>query len=149
MRAFPWNFAIARADLGAPLSSDDARAPAFEWTYGFLLPRGNDDYCLRVLDTENGEPYRVEGGVLMCNASSIKIKYIKRVTAAESWDAQFKAALAANLAMMLAMPITKSKAMLDAMGALYSGLIAEGYSVDTQEGTPEVIDSDEILNARY
>lgn len=149
MRAFPWNFAIKRVDLGSPLASGDANAPVYEWSYGFVLPSSDSNYCLRVLDTENGEPHRVEGRYLYTNTSALKIKYIMRVVNPVLWDPQFKAALAANLAMMLAYPITKSLQAQQAMMNLYQGLLGAGYSVDSQEGTPEVIDSDELLNARY
>ena len=149
LRSYPWNFAVRRRNAGAPLSSTDPRAPAYEWTYGFLLPTDTDNYCLRVLDTEDGEPYRVEGGVLVCNASSVRYKYIKRVTAISEWDDNAKESLATHLAMLLALPITKSNKMMESMAQLWSVMRGDSENIDTQEGTPEVIDSDEILNARY
>ena len=149
MRAYPWNFAVKRKDLGAPLSSSDANAPLYEWSNAFLLPRAQNDFCLRVLETEGRVPHRVEGIYLLTNQGSVRIKYIRRITAPELWDESYKDALSARLAMMLAMPITKSEKMLAAMSSLYSSMIGEAYSVDTQEGTPEEIDSDEILYARY
>lgn len=149
LRAYPWNFSIARADLGAPLASSDPRAPLYEWLYGFVLPRTNDNWCLRVLETKDRIDYRVEGETLVCNDASVQIKYIRRVTALSLWDDQAKLALAAHLAMMLAMPITKSASVMQAMGQMYQLRIDEGYNTDTQEGTPEEIDSDEVLNARF
>lgn len=149
MRAFSWNFAIARANLGAPLSSGDARAPLFDWSYAFMLPRTSQNFCLRVLTLEDNDDYKVEGPVLMCNSSTARIKYIKRVEAVSEWDDLFKGAVAAHLAMLLAMPITKSASMMQAMAGLYQSRLQEAYAVDTQEGTPDEIDSNDIIDARW
>lgn len=146
---FPWNFATRRKDLGAALASTDADAPVYEWSYAFTLPRIDDDWCLRVIDTENGDPYRVEGKILYCDSSSIRIKYLRRIVAPGDMSDHCKGAIAAKLAMYLAYPLTKSSTMQEAMAQLYVGMIDDAHQTDTQEGTPEEIDSDEILAARY
>ena len=146
LRAYPWNFATRRADLGAPLASSDENAPEWGFAYGFTLP--TDPLCLRVLETENDEPYRVEGRVLYTDASALKIRYIAQITSPEQFDDSYRYALAANLAMLLAMPITKSATILKEMTAMYNAAIAQAQHVDTQEGTPDEIDSDELLDVR-
>jgi hypothetical protein len=144
LRGYPWNFATRRANLGAPLASNDPRAPVWEWSHGFLLPTD----CLRVLETRDQVIFRVEAGVLYSNDSSVYIRYIARIESAAEYDAQFKNALAARLAMALAMPITKSQSMLDAMAALYDRALSDATNTDTQEGTPDEIDSDDLLHVR-
>ena len=146
LRAYPWNFATRRADLGAPLASSDENYPEWGFTYGFTLP--SNPWCLRVLETENFEPYRVEGRTLYADVSSLKIRYIARIDSPEQFDESFKMALANNLAMLLAIPITKSDKMLASMTAMYNASIAQAQHVDTQEGTPDEIDSDELLDVR-
>ena len=146
LSAYPWNFAIERADLGAPLASTDADAPVWGFVYGFTLP--TNPYCLRVLETEDHITHRIEGRVLYTDESSINIRYIARVESPAQFSDGFKIALCANMAMYLAMPITKSKTIMDAMSALYTYQLAQAQQFDTQEGTPDEIDSDEMLYAR-
>jgi hypothetical protein len=146
MSAYPWNFATKRKALGTPLASSDADAPIWGYTYGFTLP--TVPYCLRVLETENYISYRVEGRVLYADESSLNIRYIARVESPAQFSDGFKVTLCANIAMYLAMPITKSKSLMDAMSALYTFQLAQAEQTDTQEGTPDEIDSDELLIVR-
>lgn len=146
MAAYPWNFAVARKNLGAKLSG--ANAPLYDWAYAYQLPRTANDFCLRVLELEGNDPYRVEGSRLLTDATTAYIKYIKRIIGPSDWSPLFKNAMAAHLAMLLAMPITKSASMMQAMAQLYEARLSEAYSVDTQEGTPDLIDSNEIIDVR-
>jgi hypothetical protein len=149
MRAFRWNFCIRQTTLNIPLDSSDANAPIMGWEYGFALPASNSDYCLRVLKTDGDEDYVVRGRYLYCNSTSINIEYIRRVLNPDEYDSHFKIACAANLAAHLAMPITKSKTMMESMVALYRMKIEGGYGVDSQEGTPEELQSNELIEVRY
>lgn len=146
LRAYPWNFAVRRANLGAALASTDANAPEWGFVYGYTLP--TNPKCLRVLEMEDREAFRVEGRVLYTDVTSPKIRYIAQITSPEAFDDLFKSALSAKLAMHLAMPITKSKSMLESMAALYANLLDEAQHADTQEGTADEIDSDELLDVR-
>ena len=85
---------------------------------------------------------------LLTDATTAYIKYIKRIIGPSDWSPLFKNAMAAHLAMLLAMPITKSASMMQAMAQLYEARLSEAYSVDTQEGTPDLIDSNEIIDVR-
>jgi hypothetical protein len=148
LAAYPWNFATKRADLGASLASTDANYPVWGFTYAFALPAG-ELYCLRVLETEDGVPHRVEGRTLYCNSSTVRIRYIRRVTDAAIFTPHFSETLAAALAMRLAMPITKSKSYMDSMAALYTAFLTDAYDIDTQEGTADDIESDALIDVRY
>lgn len=149
LAAYPWNFAVRRTDLGAPLAAGSEGYPVYEWTYGFSLPRGDNDFCLRVMDTKNGEPYRVEGKWLYANHNSVYITYIQRIESINEWSPHAKMTLSAKLASLIAYPITKSSTMFTNMHGLYMNLLADARQVDTQEGTPDEIRSDEILDARF
>ena len=149
MRAFRWNFATRQTTLSVPLDSTDENAPKMDWAYGFALPASVSDYCLRVLKAENHEEHFVRGRYLYCDSSAITIEYIRRVLNPDEYDAHFKVACAANLAMHLAMPITKSKSMMESMAALYKMKIDGGYGVDSQEGTVEELQSNELIEVRY
>jgi hypothetical protein len=146
LRAYPWNFATKRKNLGAPLAAIDADYPVWGFQYGYTLP--TTPYCLRVLEVEDLNPYKIEGRLLYSNSSSVLIKYIARIESPAQFDDGFKVALAAMIAMNLAIPITKSKSMLEAMSALYANLMDAAEHADTQEGTPDEIDSNELLDVR-
>lgn len=149
LSAYPWNFATKRAELGAALASTDPNYPSWGFTYGYALPSGNDNYCLRVLETKDGISYRVEGRYLYADESRVFIRYIRRVTDAAVFTPLFKETLAAALAIRLAMPITKSKAMMDSMAALYAAFLNDAWDTDTQEGTADDIESDALIAVRY
>lgn len=144
LRGYPWNFAVRRARLNAPLDSTDADAPVWGFTYGFTLPSN----CLRVLETDGGVPFRVEGRVLYSDDSSVDIRYIMRVTDVAQFDPQFSEALAAKLAMVLAYPLTKSSTVREEMATLYSALMADAENTDTQEGTADDIDDNALIEVR-
>jgi len=145
LRAHPWNFACDRVKLA--LLAD---TPAFEYSYQFQLPTN----CLRVIGAYNSdggviEDYKIEGKKLLCNYDDVFIKYIKRITDANQYDANFIDAFATRLAADLAYPITHlttlGKTMLDA----YSGLLAIAKSIDGQESSStELQGEDEFLEAR-
>lgn len=143
---FPWNFAVRRTTLTAALASSDPNYPVFDWAYGFNLPA--DPYCLRVLRTYGNEPYEVNGRVLYCDSSSISIKFIARITAVSQYQPMAAQAIAAYLAMMLALPLTESTTKYTSMANLYESLKRRAEDTDTQEGTPDEIDSDELLTVR-
>lgn len=66
---YPWSFATARATLTAT-----GTAPAFGWSYQFLLPPD----CLRVIEEVNGEAYKIEGRRILADSASLEIRYIQR-----------------------------------------------------------------------
>jgi len=141
LRAHPWNFAIARVELGS------TGTPEFEFDNEFLLPSD----CLRVLKTDLGDDdeYKIEGRKLLTNNSSIKIKYIKRITDVSMFDASFTEVLAIRLAYDIAYRITNSSTQATALYQLYSLALRDARSFDAQEGSADRIISDEWLNSRF
>ena len=69
LRSHPWNFAIQRVELAA-----STETPSYEYNAQFALP---SDF-LRLLGTNmlDAAKFTVEGNLLLCNASALKIKYI-------------------------------------------------------------------------
>ena len=140
LRAHPWNFAIDRAEL-AQLTA----APAYEYTYQFQLPSD----CLRVLQMEEVDMvFKIEGGKLLTDEGTAKIKYIKRVTDSALFDSLFIAALSARLAAEMAVPLADSKTLAETMWELYLNKIGEARGIDAQEGTPDDIPADTWLDSR-
>lgn len=127
LRAYPWNCATERASLAQSSST-----PAFGYAYKYALPLD----CLRVVAMEyEDSEYKIEGRFLLTDETEAKIVYIKKMTDVNSMDVLCRSAISARLAAELAMPLTNSNSMQEAMWALYSGKLTEAIEIDAQEGT--------------
>lgn len=167
LRAHPWNFAIARANLAL-----SGTTPNHEYSYQHALPSGpSPAYCLKVLRTsweasgfsgaavygfaglvggyEWPLPYRIEGRYLLSNETAVSIEYIGRVTDPNQFDALFTDLLAQRLAGEVALPLTDTASVAKQMWDIYAAKLAEARSSDAQEGTPRaVVDLSPWLIAR-
>lgn len=138
LRAHPWNFAISRSTL-----AQLATTPLFEYSYEFQLP-GN---CLRVLAVSDGTDittdYKIEGRKLLCDDTSVKIKYITNITDPNQYTSQFIYILATRLAAEIAYAVTNNKSTADQMFQLYLSRLQIAKETDAQESSSvEVIDED-------
>ncbi|MFA5165578.1 MAG: hypothetical protein WC481_08475 [Candidatus Omnitrophota bacterium] len=131
LRSHPWNFAVDRATL-----SILADAPAFEYSYQFQLPVN----CLRVLGAYDSsgdkiEDYKVEGRKLLCDDSAVYIKYIKRVTDANEYDANFITLFGVRLSAEIAFPIANSASLGQNKLEMYGELLRIAKGIDAQESS--------------
>lgn len=126
----PWNFAVERATL-VPLTA----APNHEYDYKFLLP--TNPYCLKVLDVYLEVPYKVEGRYILCNESSIDIKYIKRITDVNELSPMFRELFSLKLAADLAYSEAGSVNLKQQLLEEFNRLLREARSIDAQEDTPD------------
>lgn len=134
LRAHPWNFSVVRATL-ARLSA----TPEFDFNYQYQLP--SDPYCLRVLELDDKDiAWKVEGRVILTDASAVKIRYISRITDTNIFDALFTATLIHRLAYHLAMPTTGELSRRRDQFELYNQALDEGRSMDSQESAPRDVD---------
>lgn len=145
LRAHPWGFAKTRVALAAA-----AGDPAFEWSYHFTLP--TDPKCLRVLGVEEDYPgqipYSIEGSKLLCNDSTITILYIAQITDSGLFDALFTDTLAARLAMVFAMNLSKQKTLVELAAKVYEMKIGEARTVDGLESVKQEIYSSTLIDVR-
>ena len=138
LRAHPWNFAIARIQLARL-----ATTPLYEYDYEYQLP-GN---CLRVLSVSDGtniiSDFKVEGRKLLCDDTTIKIKYIANITDPNQYTSQFIYVLASRLAAEIAYAVTNNKATAEQMFELYLSRLQTAKETDAQESSSvEVLDED-------
>lgn len=140
LRSHPWNFAIERAELAASSTS-----PEFGFDYKFQLPAD----CLRVLeiDTEDQE-WQKEGTYVVSNSSTMFIKYVKKITQAGLYDANFSEVFALKLAADNAYAITQSTSLRDELNREYKEALREARSFDAQEGGTRQVYARKWLNAR-
>jgi len=143
LRYHPWNCARARASL-AVLST----APAFGFAYQYTLPAA--PYCLRALRINEDARYvfKVEGRRLLTDQASVDLEFIKRIVNPAEFDPLLVAVIVAKLAHCLAYPITQSSAVRDRMEKKFIAALSEARSVDSQEGSPDVLKTSTWLDAR-
>lgn len=140
LSAHRWNCARKRAELAR-----EAAVPAFGWNYQYTLPAD----CLRVLEMQDpDENFEVEDGVLMCNNTTAKVRYLYRNVAFGSYSSGLQTALVARMSAELSLPITKKKDVVAAAWAAYQGKILSALGSDGQEGSPETLSCTTLTDAR-
>jgi len=137
----PWNFATARIEV-APLVA----APEYEFDFQYQLPSD----CLRVYGTDMPKdwPWKVEGTKLLCNSSTLIIKYIKRVTDTSQFSSEFAEVLAWRIASEIAYSVTQSSSLRDSADAKYERALRQARSFDAQESNGDRVYADTWLNSR-
>ena len=143
LRAHPWNFAIARATL-----SELATSPEYDFDNQYPMPAD----ALRILSTDLERPiiWAVEGRMILCNASSLKVRYIKKITDTTQFDVNFDEALALRLASDLAYALVQSSTLQAQLFNVYTSQLAIARSMDAQEGNyKRMITADVWTDARF
>ena len=146
LRSHRWNCSIVTANLAAL-----ATTPIINWLYKFTLP--TDPYCLRVLDvrTVTGDiklDHEIQGRELLTEESTVDITYIQRLEDTTLFDALLYQALVFRMAWKMAFPITRSHTVMSQMGTMYEAVVREARTIDSQEGTPEQIETDALTDLR-
>lgn len=139
-----WTTTIKR--VGLALTTD---TPSFGYAFSFQLPV--DPKCLKVLnvnDTNAATDYRIEGDRLLCNDSSVKIRYIGKLTNTSDYGPLLTEAIELLLASYLAYPLTGNASMADRVKAEYSEVIMNNLAVDNQQGAKDLIISDTLTWVR-
>lgn len=122
LRAHRWSFAIARDSL-----AEDTDAPDFGPASQFTLP---SDF-LRLLPKDPEEDYesrewRIEGRkILTSDSAPLEIRYVRRVTDPNEFDALFIDALACRIAFQLCEKITQSNQKKAGISEEYKTAIRE------------------------
>lgn len=96
----PWNFAKAREALATAVNP-----PLYGYATAFRLPT---DYLALISTEPKLEDYRVEAGLLLCDAATLSINYTRRVTNTNDMPPSFREALAALIGSKVAKKITGS-----------------------------------------
>ncbi len=138
----PWNCALKRVKL-----SKDTTPPEWGFRNAFTLPAN----CLRVWRLVNSRTqYRVESGKILTNAGDpLLALLITKVEDPEKLSPHLADAIGIGLAAAVAFRLTQSRSAADSLKRLHFMALAEARTIDGQEGTPEQIEADEFLSARY
>lgn len=111
LRSNWWAFASDRESLTA-----ESTAPDFEWDSQFPLP--SDFLAMKAIYEDNNtarrislQSYAIEGNKILSNESSMRIRYVKRVTDTSQFDPLFTEVLVLMLAIKLVMPLSQDKVL--------------------------------------
>jgi hypothetical protein len=140
LRSYWWSFAIDRAAL-----SEDTTSPEFGYDRQFLLPSD----CLRMLEIEDDDDCKIEGGKLLTNESSANIVYVKAVTDPTSFDVLFIEVLALALADRLVMAITHDMTLKDTIGRELMMKLSQAKSINHIESKGQEGRYPTWLQSRY
>lgn len=140
-----WSSTITRASLARTTNT-----PAFGYTYEFQLPV--DPKCLKVLSIDEEQSgsvdYRIEGDKLLSNESTMKIRYIARLTDTEDWDAFLQRAFISRLASELAYPLTGDARKAEAEFERYQLFVQQGLAQDGQQGSKDSVVATDLIDVR-
>ena len=124
LERYLWKFALTRAQLAA-----DSSAPAYGWTYRYLVPT---DALRFIPPTIDGSiegtpiPFEEENGYILCNQDApLKLRYILRTTNEGLWSNGFCECLSLRLALRIAHWITGKQSMVQQIQGFYKETLAE------------------------
>ena len=146
LRSHRWNCAITTKNLASL-----AETPLMDWAYKFTLP--TDPYCLRILDvrTVTGDiklEHEIQGRQLLTEEAAVDITYVQRLEDISQFDSLLYQALVFRMAWKLAFPIMRSHTVMGQMGQMYEAVVREARTIDSQEGTPETIETGTLSDLR-
>jgi hypothetical protein len=117
----------------------------YEFTYAYRLPTD----LLRPLSFYGNYTYKIEGGYLYTNETSVELKYIASITDPDDWSAEFVMALAYAIADMISLAVTSSRTIASDIHAAARERLSLALAVDAQGGgTPDEPEQNEWIGAR-
>jgi hypothetical protein len=142
IRMHPWNCCVKRAVI-----SPDAVAPSYGWAYSYGLP---SDWVRTLACGQDGaeHSYKSEGRKILCDESTLYLRYIFRNTDPATWDELLVDAATLAMAAKMAYPITKSTAAKDAAAADLARFLKTARAVDGQDDPPDTLGDFPLLAAR-
>lgn len=147
LRSHPWNCAIHRKTI-TPL----AATPDSDWDYQYQLPA--NPHCLRVLQVGEAVDQPIEWVVeerkLLCNESTIKLVYIKRITDTNEFDPLLVEAISLKMAIKMSMPLAGKSDIKDSLiKELELITLPLARTIDGQEGSTESLIIETWERSRY
>ena len=139
LREYPWNFSLDMTTL-----SQIAEEPEFDWQYKYQLP---NDY-IRIIRTENEDPYKIMGGELYTDITPCKVLYQKTISDLNMVDSSFAIALSTELAVRLSYTLTQSRAQTDALIQEAKYAWTKARNIDSAESPLDRVQQSKWLEGR-
>lgn len=142
LSSFPWTFAVEQVELEPSTSS-----PLAEWMTAYLLPANT--LRLRCVSARSRRlTYAVKGRYVFADElDAIVVEIIGRPAAAD-FPAYFVQALACSLAANLCLPLSGASDRWQALGAIAEREVRRARLTDSQQDTPEAMDSSTLIAVR-
>ncbi|MCK5021096.1 MAG: hypothetical protein KAS32_29065 [Candidatus Peribacteraceae bacterium] len=140
-----WTFATSRVKLN-PL----VEAPEFGFKFKCVLP----PECIRVIQASTDPDFRYgiewvrEENLLLSNYPDPYIRFIKRMTDVTRFSPLFVKAMAAQLAADMAIPLTASKKLMDAMMARMDYFLEQAGGMDGTQGRNQKLRATRLTGVR-
>ena len=145
-----WNFAVRRASLTVL-----ATEPSFGWDYAYTLP----EQFIRLIsvhpddDDDSIIPYKLESmdsedRVLLCNATTVYIRYIFDEQDPVAMSSGFRDTLAWRLARDFAAALSKSTASAELAEKMHRMTLSRAKSIEGIEDYPERMAEGDWVTAR-
>ncbi len=143
-REYRWNFNKTSVSL-ALLTT----LPTGNWTYAYQLPTNFMKFYQFVGDDNLEIEYDIyEGKQLLCNESTAKIIYGRKVTEPVAFDSVFIKSLTYRLASRIAPKLTNSRTKTADLFQQAEAFAASAAGVDSQDTPEEKAEQSTWLNAR-
>jgi hypothetical protein len=141
LRKNVWNFATKWTSLAPDVTEPDNP----NYSVRYALPAD----CLRLLEVDEDDDYKVESGYIVINVSDeINIRYVRRVTVVNDFDALFYDALAARISVEFCDRLTgKRGKRQDAIGE-YTAFMLQAANTDAIESPLDEFPEDDWITAR-
>lgn len=150
LTAARWSFLADRAVL-----SPSANVPAFGFRNAFEIA-GDVLEIYEVFDQINYNPdlvennlyWQREGDFILADADVIYVKYKVRKEDPSDFTPQFRQALSAYLAHLLAVPLSNSRTLSEAKYMLFERIVAESANIDSMQGRTRQLRASRLTNVR-
>lgn len=140
LRSYPWRFALKRYAL-APM----AEKPLFGFSNQFSLPLD----CLRVWKTEHDISYQIEGRSVLADVDMFCFVGIRKIEDPSYFDPMFVEAFALKLASELALPLTASVSLKEALLKEYQNFVQQAKTASSMEGQQDSFIQKGWLESRW
>lgn len=143
---YPWNFALARAQLAA-----HATAPSWGFNKAYTLP---SDF-LSLIEIKNNPDYRIENdddgdlAILTDEGSPIYILYVMKVSDTGRFDTMYVEALAARLAVEGSEELTESNTKKQILLQEYEMIVKKAFANDAIQDPPQELQDDAWVLSRW
>jgi len=142
LREHTWNFAVTRRSL----NKDASGSPVYGFENRFILP--TNPALLRLISTENDIAYRLEGGYLVTDEETVKIKYIAKITEPNAYDPTFIDALSLRIGYEIAFALTNQTNLVDSLKKEYLYVLSNARAYNNEDDKETPIEVSNWTNAR-
>lgn len=142
LRSYAWNFAVKRQ-----ITAPDTETPAWGFNYQHSLPSD----CLKfieILDHRTDE-YEIEGGKILTDSDTLRIRYIRQVTDPNQYDTLFISLASTLMAFEMCESLTQSNTKKQLLADEFEQNSRQARSVDAMENPVQQFEEDSWIEARY